>query len=144
MIVYFKNIPLNVAKISITERAQAFSCTRNHSRYITLMRYRNDVILSVLPLLPIRANLGMMLTRDYVSCHADRNTRVIFVANNVQKLMACKKSGFKSYRPLIGPIETQCSCTAAVTKSQGAHARYSSDMCGLSTTVFSQTHTIYQ
>ena len=26
--------------------------------------------------------------------------------------MACKKSGFKSYRSLVGPIETQGSCTA--------------------------------
>ena len=25
--------------------------------------------------------------------------------------MACKQSGFKSYRPLVGPIETQGSCT---------------------------------
>jgi len=42
------------------------------------MRYRNDVILSVL-LLHIRANLGVMLARDY----AARITQVIFVANNV-------------------------------------------------------------
>ena len=49
---------------------------------ITAMRYRNDVIRSVL-LLHIRANLGMMC---YASCHAARNTLLMFVANNVQQL----------------------------------------------------------
>ena len=48
------------------------------------MRYRNDVIQSVL--LHIRANFGMMLTRDYASCHAARSTLVMLLANNVQKL----------------------------------------------------------
>ena len=52
------------------------------------MRYRNDVIRSVL--LHIRANLGMMLARDYASCHADRST--IRVANIVQKLRWPTKS----------------------------------------------------
>ena len=51
--------------------------------------------------------------------------------------MACEKSGFKSDRPLVGPIETQCSCRTAATKSQGAHVCYSSDTCGL-------FHTFYQ
>ena len=30
-------------------------------------------------------NLGMMLARDYTSCHAARNTLVMLVANNVHK-----------------------------------------------------------
>ena len=60
---------LHMAQISLTERA---------------MRYRNDVIRSVL-LLHIRANLGMMLARDYASCHAARSTLIMIVANNVQK-----------------------------------------------------------
>ena len=30
--------------------------------------------------------------------------------------MAGEKSGFKSYRPLVGPIETQGSCTSVATK----------------------------
>ena len=47
------------------------------------MRYRNNVIRSVL-LLHILANLGMMLARDYASCHAARNTLVMLEANNVQ------------------------------------------------------------
>ena len=51
---------------------------------ITAMRYRNDVIRSVL-LLHVRANLGMMLARDYTACHAARSTRVMIVANDVQK-----------------------------------------------------------
>ena len=55
------------------------------------MRYRNDVILSVL-LLHIRANLGMILARDYVSCHTAKSTLVMLVANNVQKLRWPAKS----------------------------------------------------
>ena len=47
--------------------------------------------------------------------------------------MACKVSGFKSYRPIVGPIATQGSCTVAETKSQGTHACHSSDVCGQST-----------
>ena len=66
---------------------------------ITAMRYRNDVIRSVL-LLHIRDNLGMMLTRDYASCHVAISTLLMIVANNVQNLK-CKKSGFKTYRPLM-------------------------------------------
>jgi len=34
-----------------------------------------------------------------------------------------------SYRPLVGPTETQGSCTAATTKSQEAHVCYSSEWC---------------
>jgi len=42
-------------------------------------------------LLHIRANLGMMLARDYASCHAARSTLVMLEANNVHKnQMACK------------------------------------------------------
>ena len=55
------------------------------------MRYRNDVIRSVL-LLHIRANLSMMLVRDYAACHATRGTLVMLVANNVQKLRLPTKS----------------------------------------------------
>jgi len=50
------------------------------------MRYRNDVIRSFLLLLHIRANFGMMLERDYASCHVARITLVMLVANNVQIL----------------------------------------------------------
>ena len=49
------------------------------------MRYRNDIIRSVL-LLHSRAKLGMMLARDYASCHVARSALVMRVANNVQKL----------------------------------------------------------
>jgi len=55
---------------------------------ITSTRYRNDVIRSVL-LLHISANLGMMLARDDLSCHAARSTLVMFVEHNVHK-MTCK------------------------------------------------------
>jgi len=48
--------------------------------------YRNDVIRSVILLLHISANLGMMLARDDVSCHASRSTLETFVANNVLNL----------------------------------------------------------
>ena len=79
-----------MAKISIAECAQAFFMhpqTPNVTIQgkITAMRYRNDVILSVL-LLHIRANLGMMLARDCASCHVARNTIVMLVANNMQNL----------------------------------------------------------
>jgi len=50
---------------------------------ITALRYRHDVIWSVM-ILHIRAKLGMMLAGDYASCHAARSTVVMFVANNVQ------------------------------------------------------------
>ena len=40
------------------------------------MRYRNDVIRSVL-LRHIRANLGMMLARDYTLCYEVRSTLVM-------------------------------------------------------------------
>ena len=52
---------------------------------ITAMRYRNDVIRSVL-FLHVRANLGMMLAQDYASCHVARNTLVMIVANNMKTL----------------------------------------------------------
>ena len=55
------------------------------------MMYRNDVIRSVL-LLHIRANLGMMLARNYASCHATRSRIVMIVANNVHKLRLPAKS----------------------------------------------------
>jgi len=45
---------------------------------ITAMRYRNEVIRSVL-FLYIRANLDMMLERDYALCYADRSTLVMVV-----------------------------------------------------------------
>ena len=77
-----------MAKINITERAQVFSCTRKKTIIIqgnlTAIKYRNDVIRSVL--LRIRANICMMLARDYASCHVARNTLVMLVANNVHKL----------------------------------------------------------
>ena len=47
------------------------------------MRYQNDVIRSVL--LHIHVILGMMLARDNASRHATRSTRVMIVANNMQK-----------------------------------------------------------
>ena len=49
------------------------------------MMYQIDVIWSVL-LFHIRANFGIMLARDYASCHVARSTLVMLVANNVQTL----------------------------------------------------------
>jgi len=122
-------------------RSIIFLCTKTPivtiQGNITATRYRNDVIRSFF--LHIRANLGMMY---YASCHAARSTLLMFVANNVQKLRWPQKSGFKSYRPRVGPIEMHGSCTAAATKSQGAHACYSSDVCGHFTTVYSLTQFI--
>ena len=40
--------------------------------------------------------------------------------------MTCTKYGLKSEQALMGHIEAQCVCPAAATKSQGAHACYSS------------------
>ena len=95
--------------------------------------YPNYVILSVL-LLHDRVNLGMMLARDYASCYTARSTPVMIVSNNVQTLRWPAKS--LGLNPLIGPIETQGSCTVAATKSQGAIPCYSSYVCGHSTTVY--------
>ena len=50
---------------------------------ITAIKYRNDVIRSVL--LHICAILGVMLAQDYESCHS-AITLVMSVANNVQNL----------------------------------------------------------
>ena len=65
------------------------------------MRYRNDVIRSVF-LLHICANLGMMLARDYASCHVARST----VTFNV-----CSKQRAKNLDGLqkvlnLNPIDT--------------------------------------
>ena len=74
---------------------------------LTAMRYRNDVIRSVL-LLHIRANLSMMLALDYVSCHAARSTLVMLVANNLLKLRwPAKRLDLNPIRPLVGPIESK-------------------------------------
>ena len=65
------------------------SCTRKQKLLIqgniTALRYRNDVIRSI-HFLHIRANLSMMLARDYASCHAARSTLVMCLANKVQTL----------------------------------------------------------
>ena len=63
----------------------------------------------------------------------------MLVEKHMQNSDGLQKSGFKSYWPLVGPHETQGLCTAAATKSLGAHLCYSSDVCGNSTTVYSQT-----
>ena len=78
-------------------------------------------------LLHIRANLGMMLARDYASCHVARNTLhvLMLVANNVHKLRWPAKN--LDLNPTDHwSIESQGSCTATATKSQRAHVCYSS------------------
>ena len=52
---------------------------------VTAIMYRIDVIRSVL-FLHIRHNHGLMLARDYASCHAARSTLIMRVANIVHKL----------------------------------------------------------
>ena len=90
--------------------------------------------------------------KTYTTVHAERQVLGFLVHGKVvvkahQQCLqqtACKHSDglnkYKSYGPLVGPIETQGSCTAAATKSQGVHACFSSDVCGHSTTVYLQTH----
>ena len=103
------------------------------------MRYRNDVIRSVLLLLllllQIRANFGMMLARDYASCHVARSTLTSNAGSKqrAKTQIACKQSGFKS---LYRQLDEQDSCTATANKSQVANACYSSNVCGHSTTVY--------
>ena len=81
--------------ITITERSGVLMHTKTPNvtiqGNITAMRYRNNAIQSVL-LLHIRANLGMMLARDYAPCHAAISTIVMGLANNVQKLTRPAKS----------------------------------------------------
>ena len=57
---------------------------------VIAMRYRNEVIRSVL-FLHIRANLGMMLTREYASCHVARSTLVMLVSNTYKNLRLLAK-----------------------------------------------------
>jgi len=81
----------------------------------TAMRYRNDVTRSVL-LLHILANLGMMLARDYASCHATRSTLVMIVSNNVQQFRWPAKC--LDLNPTDNVLDLlKRSCTAAATKS---------------------------
>ena len=112
----------NMAKTRITERAQACSFTQtlqcNHSRIPNcdeVSKWRHSVGSSSYPC-QSRYDID-------IACHA------ACTKQRAKTQMACKKSGFKSYQP----IETQGSCIAAVTKSQEAHACYSSDVCGHST-----------
>ena len=63
---------------------------------ITAKRSQNDVIRSVL-LLHIRAKLGMMLARDYASCHVARHTSNDCSKERAKSQMAYKMSEFKSY-----------------------------------------------
>ena len=106
------------------------------------MRYRNDVIRSVL--LHVRANLSKMLARDYSSCHATRSTLVILVANNVHKLRWPAKSlDINLIDHVLDLLKRKVRAKPLqLTRSQGAHACYSSGVCGHSTTVYSQTHFI--
>ena len=70
----------------------------------------NDVIRPVL--LPhIRFYRDMMLAKEKKTSNSP---------------MACTKYGLKSEQVRVGHIEAQCACPAAATKSQGAHACYSS------------------
>ena len=78
-------------------------CNLSGKHNCDVMRYQIEVIRLVL-LLHIHANLGIMLARDYASWHVARSTLVMLVANTQ---MACKKSGFKSYRPLDRPFKGQ-------------------------------------
>ena len=71
---------------------------------LTVMSYWNDIVGSFF-LLHIRANFGIMLARDYTSCQAARCT-LVYSKQRAKTQMACKKPGFKSYWPLVGPIET--------------------------------------
>ena len=67
--------------------------------------------------------------------HGQKPTSNVISKQRVKTQMACKTSGFKAYRPLVRPIETQSLCTTAATQSKGSHPCYSSDVCGHSTTV---------
>ena len=66
-------------------------------------------------------SVPMILARDYASCHAARSALVKLAANNVQTLR------WPAKRLDLNPIDKllQGTYTAPVTKSQGAHARYS-------------------
>ena len=76
-------------------RSIIFLCTKTPIVTIqgnrTAMMYRNDVIRSVF-LLHIRANLGMMLARDYALCHVARSTLVMLEADNVHRFRWPAKS----------------------------------------------------
>ena len=101
------------------------------------MRYRNDVIRSVF-LHHILVNLGMMLARDYTSCHTARSTLVMIIANNVQTLrLPAKNLDLNPIDKLLDQLKRKVRTVS--THPQGAIACYSSDVWGHSITVYSQT-----
>ena len=96
------------------------SCThsRKHEREVT-SKWRHSV--GSFTSYPFQ--LEMMLENDNTPRRVERSTQVIRVTNTRRTL-----EWLKSEQARVGHIETQCACTAAVTKSQGAHTCYSSDV----------------
>jgi len=101
-----------MAKMSITERGQALPCTQKNKIVriqgnMNALWHPNDVMQSVL--LPhIRFNRDKMLAKDNTPRHAARSTQVILVTNKRRHSNGLHK--------------------VWTTKSQGAHACYSSDV----------------
>ena len=120
-----------MAKMSITERAQALPCTHKiicmHAR-----THAREVTSKIRPvLLPhIRFNRDMMLANHNTPRTATRSTHVILVTNKCRTLQwPAQSMDFNPSKHVWAQyIEAQCTCTAAATKSQGAHAYYSSDV----------------
>ena len=67
-----------------------------------------------------RESHGETVRLDRYGCTCNKQTS--------NTTMACTKYGLKSEQARVEHIEAQCACTAAATKSQGAHACYSSDV----------------
>ena len=121
---------LCIVHTNLTKRKKLFSCTKLSTRngmvgakigYALGLLVHGKVVVEFgrfFFFISVPISVWCWITHHVT--YTARSTLVMLVAN-VQKLR-CKKSGFKSYQPLVGPDEMQVSCTAAATKSQGAHA----------------------
>ena len=97
------------------------TCThsRKHERVVTSKWYH-----SVGSFTPYPFQSWYDVGKGWHTSHAARSTHVILVTNKRRTLQWCAQSMDLNPSKFV----SQCACTAAATKSQGAHACYSSDV----------------
>jgi len=72
----------------------------------------------------------MMLAKENTPRYATRSTHVIILVTNKRRTLQWPAQSMEkvSEKARVGHIEAQSACKDGVTKSQGAHACYSSDV----------------